>query len=152
VSETLIPELLKGASVFALAFVSLWSAIVMGAALGLHPLATVALTSLSYLAGVALVIALGAPLRAWLLRRMGRDADAPLSGRMQAIWERYGVLGLGLAAPMTTGAHLGAALGIALRVEPRRLVLSMAFGVLVWSILLTAGVSLGLLGAQAALH
>lgn len=149
--EAIFPELLKGASVFALAFVSLWSSIVLGVALGLHPAAIVALASLSYIGGVLLVIAAGEPLRLWLMKWLGKDPHAPPSGRMWALWERYGVLGLGLAAPMTLGAHAGAALGVALRVEPRRLVLSMAFGGLVWSVLLTAAVSLGLIGAQAAL-
>lgn len=150
ITDTLLPELLKGVSVFALAFVAFWPAIVTGVALGLHPGMVVALTVLSYSCGVLLIAVFGGRVRAWLMKRLGKGDAALSSGRMRAIWDRYGVIGLGLAAPMTVGAQLGAAVGMALNAQPRRLVVSMALGALLWSIALTAAVSLGLLGAQAA--
>jgi len=71
------------------------------------------------------------------------------NGRMQRIWEKYGIVGLGLLAPMTLGAQLGAILGITLNADPRRLFLWLSLGGLVWSVALTVLVSLGVLGAQA---
>jgi uncharacterized membrane protein YjjB (DUF3815 family) len=50
---------------------------------------------------------------------------------------------------MTVGAQIGAGLGIALNVPPRRLYLGMSLGALVWSILLTAASLLGWAGLQA---
>ena len=58
------------------------------------------------------------------------------------------MIGLGLAAPMTVGAQIGAAIGLALNAPPRRLFLWMAIGALLWSITLTTLVSLGVLGVQ----
>lgn len=68
---------------------------------------------------------------------------------MMRVWQRWGIWGLGLAAPMTLGAQLGAALGLALNAPPRRLFAALALGALVWSAILTVLFSLGLLGAQA---
>jgi uncharacterized membrane protein YjjB (DUF3815 family) len=51
-----------------------------------------------------------------------------------------------LASPMLLGAQIGALVGIALQVPPRRLFIGMTLGALAWSILLT---TITALGAQA---
>ena len=138
------------AGIFALAFFYFWSAIPAGLALGVPPLLVIAVTTLSYVAGVAIVLLPGERIRAWVMRRWGRKSDdEPSNGRMHRIWDRYGVVGLGLLAPMTLGAQLGAILGIALNADPRRLFLWLSLGGLLWSIALTVLVSLGVLGTQA---
>lgn len=138
-------------SVFALAFFSFWPAIPAGLALGLAPPLVIATTTLSYVCGVALVLLPGERLRAWVLRRFNRQAvDAP-PGVLGRVWARWGVIGLGLLGPMTVGAQLGAGLGLALRAKPRVLFVWMALGALAWSTLLTLAVTLGVLGARAAL-
>lgn len=148
--EPLLAEIAKVASTFTLAFFSFWTAIPAGLALGLTPLVVIATTTLSYASGVALITLFGGRIRDWIMRRLGQSGAANPDSRIHRIWRRYGLLGLGLAAPMTVGAQIGAALGIALDARPRRLFLAMSLGALVWSILLTAGVTLGLLGVQAA--
>lgn len=138
------------AGIFGLAFFYFWSAIPAGLALGLSPGVIITVTTLSYVAGVAIVLLPGERIRAWVMRRWGRkSADEQSNGRMQRIWEKYGIVGLGLLAPMTLGAQLGAILGITLNADPRRLFLWLSLGGLVWSVALTVLVSLGVLGAQA---
>lgn len=161
--ELVIAELAKVASTFVLAFFSFWAAIPAGLALGLAPLAVIAITTLSYASGVALVALVGGRVRGgvrnWIVSRFNRGAMIQAGGgggsddgkaggnyqRFRRIWERFGVVGLGLAAPMTLGAQIGAALGIALEAKPRRLFVAMTLGALAWSIVLTLGVRLGVL-------
>ena len=142
-----LPEVI---SVFALAFFSFWPAVPAGLALGLEPLIVILTTTISYICGVALVLLPGERVRSWLLRRLNRRgaADSP-PGILRRAWERYGVIGLGLLGPITVGAQIGAALGLSLNAAPRALFLWMSVGALVWSILLTLAVMLGVLGAQA---
>lgn len=147
--DTLLTELPALASTFALAFFSFWSAIPLGLALGLSPLAVIVTTTLSYASGAALVAFVGGRFRDWAARRLGQRGIANPEGRMMRVWQRWGIWGLGLAAPMTLGAQLGAALGLALNAPPRRLFAALALGALVWSAILTVLFSLGLLGAQA---
>jgi hypothetical protein len=59
------------------------------------------------------------------------------------------LIGLALLAPITTGAQIGAAMGMALNAPPRRLFLLMSLGGLLWAILFAAAISLGIMGVQA---
>ncbi|MCA9896050.1 MAG: hypothetical protein KC615_23860, partial [Anaerolineae bacterium] len=116
--DDLLAQLPAIAGIFALAFFYFWSAIPAGLALGLSPLLVIAVTTISYVAGVAIVLLPGERIRAWVMRRWGRKSDDEQpNGRMQRIWDRYGVVGLGLLAPMTLGAQLGAILGITLNAD-----------------------------------
>lgn len=63
---------------------------------------------------------------------------------MARIWEKYGVIGLGFASPLLTGAPLGAAIGISLGAPTGKLLWWMAIGIVFWSVILTAAVSFGL--------
>jgi len=65
-----------------------------------------------------------------------------------AIWDRYGVVGLGLLAPLLVGAPLGTALGLLPGAPVRRLLLWVSVGIVLWSALLTAAGALGLAGFE----
>ncbi len=142
---TLLPQLI---SIFALAWVSFWPAILAGLALGLPPVLVIATTALSYASGAALVTLVGGRLREWVTKRWGEKALLKEGSLVEKIWTRYGAAGLGLAAPMTVGAQAGALIGLALNVAPRRLTFWLALGGLVWGILLTLGALAGVLGVQ----
>jgi hypothetical protein len=144
--DEFVANLPKIASIFSLAFFSFWPAIPAGLALGLSPLAVISTTTASYAAGVALVTLFGERVRNWILKRLGRRAEINPEGRLYRIWSRYGIIGLGLLAPMTVGAQIGAALGLALNSKPRGLFIALSLGALAWSIGLTAAVSLGVAG------
>lgn len=146
--DIVVADLPRLISIFGLAFFSFWTAIPAGLALGLTPVAVVTSTSLSYASGVALVTLFGDRVRARLIKRRRVQPESAAGARIRRIAERYGAFGLGLAAPMTLGAQIGAALGIALNLPPRRLFVAMAVGGLLWSILLTAAFTAGLVGVQ----
>ena len=82
----------------------------------------------------------------FLLKQVIDELGADIIGRR--IWDKYGMFGLGLAAPMTVGAQIGAGFGIALNAVPRRLFVVMTLGALAWSIGLTIACLVGLLGLQ----
>ncbi|MBZ0290772.1 MAG: small multi-drug export protein [Anaerolineae bacterium] len=142
----LIPKIV---SIFALAFFYFWPAIPAGLALGLSPLAVILTTSLSYATGVAVVTLLGERVRASVMKRLGRKAEVKSDGFLRRVWDKYGMVGLGLLAPMTVGAQIGAAIGLALNGKPRNLFIALALGGLAWSIALTAAVTLGVLSVSA---
>lgn len=141
--------LAKIGSVFALAFVSFWTSIPAGLALGLAPF-IVALTAwLSYSAGVALVVVVGQPIREKIAARLGNKAAVNPDSAIWRVWKQYGLIGLALLAPMTTGSQIGALLGLSLGAPPRRLLVAMSLGAAVWAALITGGILLGVMGAQA---
>ncbi len=130
-------------SVFGIAFLSLWASIPAGAALGLDVIPVVVTAAISYACGVALVVVVGQPVRDWILRRFGGKASSSSDSAIRRVWNRYGLIGLALLAPVTTGAQVGAIIGMSLNAPPRRLFVLMSLGGLLWAILFAVLISLG---------
>jgi len=103
----------KVVTVFGLGAVELWAAIPAGLALGLHPIATGIASALGAITSGLVVALLGDRARAWLVARHGVLRDGQGHGTIRRIWGRYGVVGLGLLAPLLVGAPLGTALWLA---------------------------------------
>ena len=139
--------LLKVLTVFGLAAVELWAAIPAGLALDLHPLLIGVVSAAGAILGVMVIVIVGGGVRSWLLRRFG-GGEKRQHGRIYRIWVRYGVVGLGLLAPLLTGAPLGTALAIAFGAPTGRVLLWMSVGVAAWSALLTVAAALGLAGIE----
>lgn len=142
---SILPQLL---SVFGIAFLSFWASIPAGLALGLQPVFVALTAVISYAAGVGLVVVLGEPLRQRLLRRFGGKVASDPNSAIRRAWDRYGLIGLALLAPITTGAQIGAILGLTFGAPPGRLFVAMSLGAVLWAALITTAATLGLLGVR----
>ncbi|MBU0684321.1 MAG: small multi-drug export protein [Candidatus Thermoplasmatota archaeon] len=134
--------------VYALGIVELWAAIPVGVAMGVHPVATAAVATLGAMTGVLFVSYLGEHIRSSLVNRYRTREKAKRTGRMWSMWQKYGVAGFGLLAPLLVGPLFGAAFGISLGVSRVRLILWMGVGVLTWSTIIAILSGLGLLGVE----
>lgn len=142
--------LIKLVTVFGLGAIELWVAIPTGIALQLHPLVAGAAAALGALFGMMLVLFIGGRIRNWLLRQHKRRSEGKYHGSLNRIWARYGVVGLGLLAPLLVGAPLGTAIGVTLGVATSRLLLWMSIGIIVWSCLLTIAITVGIVAMDTA--
>jgi hypothetical protein len=113
-------------------------------ALNLPPVVAAVTAWASYTAGVLLIVLVGAPLRQWMMKRFNISLEHDPQKLFWRVWDRYGLAGLALLAPVTVGAQIGALLGLALNVPPRRLVVAMALGVALWCVGITLVTALGL--------
>ena len=132
-------------SVTALAILEIWAAIPLGFVLGLHPLVIFITNVAGATAGVFIIIFAGERLLKWILKRQESKKDKGKPGAIQKIWQKYGVIGLGLLSPFLTGALLGAAIGIASGAPTGKLLLWMTIGIILWTVIL---VSLGVAGIE----
>ena len=131
-------------SIFGLAFLYFIAAIPAGVALQL-PIWVAALTAgVSYAVGVVVVVLIGAPLRERLTKRFNISTTHDPNKLIWRVWDRYGLIGLSLLAPVTLGAQIGALIGLSLGVKPRSLVIGMALGVVPWCIGIGIAVAFGL--------
>lgn len=141
-------ELLSLLAVLGLGAVELWAAVPAGLALRLHPLVIGCTAALGAVLGILAMGLMGERVRLWLLRRRGAENGNRGYRRARELWVRYGVVGLGLTAPLLVGAPLGTALGLTLGAPVGRLLFWMSLGAVLCTLLLTIAGTLGLIGLQ----
>ena len=129
---------------FGFGFVYFLGAIPAGTAAG-APLWVAAFSAwMGYSTGALVVLLAGAPLRNWLIRRLNIPVERDSSKWIWRIWDRWGLLGLGLLAPVTIGPQAGSILALAVREVPLRVFLALSLGVIPWCILFTVLVGYGI--------
>ncbi len=131
-------QLSKLLSTAAAGALDVWVGIVTGLALGLSPTLSGVVSVASAIAGVTLVVALGGGVRVLVYRsrRLARRRE-----RIGRVWERYGIPGVALQAPLLTGPILATLL--ALGAPPRLLLLWMLASVVFWGAVITGAAALG---------
>jgi hypothetical protein len=112
-----------------------------GVAFGLPFILIGATTILGNLVALALALLAGDRLQRWIYRRPGL---AKRRKRVERIWNRYGVLGVALLAPIITGAVLATVLALALGAPPRPLLRWMALSTALRGVALTGAAALGM--------
>ncbi len=113
-----------------LGFVYFIAAIPAGVAAGASPWAAGVAAWIGYSAGAAVVAFGGKPLRDWLAARRKRPAKTP--AWIERVWNRFGVVGLGLLAPVTVGPQAAAFLAIACGTGALRTTVAISLGALPW--------------------
>ena len=140
---------IKLLTVAGLGALELWAAVPAGLALQLHPIVVGSTAALGATLSALAVVLLGGRVRIWLLGRHGGKQKGGRQKLIQDAWHRFGVIGLGLLAPLLTGAPLGAALGVALGAPTGRLLFWVILGIALWATVLTLAAMLGLAGIEA---
>ena len=120
--------------------IDLWFGIAVGLASGLPPVAGGVSATIGGLAGVVLVAVAGKRLQEWAY---DRGWLAKRRERIKRMWNRYGVLGVALQAPMLTGAPLGTLIALALGAPAKKLLLWMSVSLVFWGTVLTGAAALG---------
>lgn len=141
-------QFLKILSVLFIGSLELWAAVPAGLAMNLHPLIVAAATSTGGIGGAVIIVLLGERMRGWFSRRYvtGRADEKP--GIVRRIWDRYGVIGLGLLAPLLTGVPIGVGIGIVLGAPSGKLLWWSSVGTVLWTIGLTVAGAVGKLGIE----
>jgi len=134
--------------IFAASAAELWVAIPLGLVMKINPIIIATVSAAGAIFAAVCVTLLGDNLRTRLLKWKYDDEEALKKTRLYNVWNKYGVIGLGLLSPLIFGAPLGAAVGIALGARKNGLLLWMSIGIIIWSIGLTVAGSMGLLALE----
>jgi hypothetical protein len=134
-------------AVFGASIIELWLGVPLGFFLNLNPVLIAIISAAGSILSAYLVIILGEGIRKRFIKwRYGEQLIK--KGRIYDIWNKYGIIGLGLLSPLFFGAPIGAALGIGLKAPRYRLLSWMSIGIVIWSIILTASGFFGLMSFQ----
>jgi uncharacterized membrane protein len=118
-----------------------------GVLAGMPPVTTALVAAAGNLSTVALVALTGDRILGWWRRRRADQNDEPPSRRAHRARghvQRWGVPGLALIAPLTTGTHIATVAALATGSDTRRVLRWMAVGVVAWSGAAAAATAAGL--------
>ena len=119
-------------------------------ALGFDPVAVALLAFLGNVLPIYGIVAFHDRLSRWWASRRTTSEDDERSEskrrqRAKRVWNRYGLPGLALAAPVVTGVHLAAVIALGLRASGRDVAVWMTASIALWTVVLVvatvAGVS-----------
>jgi len=127
--------IIKWLTVFFLGMFEVWIAIPAGLAMKIEETALILLTIAGGITGVGIVVFSSKHLREYILKAHAQFESNKKDGWDRRIWNKYGIVGLGLISPLLTGAPIGAALAIALGGKPIKVFTWFSIGVILWSII-----------------
>lgn len=118
------------ATVAALASFEIYAAIPAGFAFGLSPWFILGASIAGGLASVFVAAFLGDKIMNFMARYKKSKTPKPKTGLIYRIWERYGIIGLGLLGTMTVGAPISIAVGVGFKAPLQKLVIWCCLGVI----------------------
>ncbi|MGA0094453.1 MAG: hypothetical protein ACO3J2_09200 [Chthoniobacterales bacterium] len=129
------------ATAFGLGAIYFIAAIPAGIAAGAGAWTVAVAAAQRYTAGGVVVLVAGAPLRAWLVKKLKIPVQRDPAKLVWRMWDRGGLLGLCLVAPVTIGPQATAVIALAVGERTPKIAAFIALGVVPWCVafaLLTA--------------
>ena len=123
-------------TVAGLATFEVYAAIPAGFAFDMHPFSIFLWSALGGLVGVFVAAFLGDRIRAYF--RKDKPVKEKKPGLAHRLWEKYGIIGLGLFGTMSVGARVSVAVGVGFNAPLKKLVTWCCVGVLVRCAVFTA--------------
>ncbi len=136
-------DLVKALPIFGLSMIDIWGAVPIAYVLKFTPIQIVLLTIVGSIVGILVIILIGEPIKRWLAKRHTTNRK---ESAIKRIWLKYGVIGLGLIAPIVSGSSIGMAVGLIFGAKTGKLLFWMSVGIIFWCIVLTYLGYLGILG------
>lgn len=130
-------------SALGLGFLYFISAIPIAIAAGAPLEAAAGLAWLGYSIGALIIVLLGVPMRAWIAKRLHFSLEPHSQKIHWKIWNRCGLLGTALLAPVTIGPQLAALFLLALGVAPKKIMTAISLGALPWALGFVVAIKLG---------
>jgi hypothetical protein len=128
---------------FGLGFLYFISAIPAAVALGAPIWEAAVAAWLGYSAGGGVILLLGVPAQEWLRKKWKFSFTPNPTKLFWRMFERYGVIGLGLIAPITIGPQVTALLLLTLGIRPRKIFSAIALGAIPWTLLFVGATQTG---------
>ncbi len=127
-------------TVIGLATFEIYVAIPAGFAFKLNPISIFLYSVLGGLIGVFVAAYLGDIIKKWIstFKKNKVEKVAKEPGFVLKIWQKYGVIGLGLLGTMTVGAPISIGIGVGFNVPTNKMVFWCSLGVILRCALFTA--------------
>ena len=127
-------------AVFGFGFFYFVGAVPGGMAAGLSAPASAFIAWCGYASGAVIMTLVRKPVRDWVARKLRIPVTHDPKKLIWKAWSRFGLVGLGLLAPVTIGPQAGCILAMALGEKPWKAALVLSLGVVPWCVGIVVGV------------
>lgn len=131
------PMFYKILTVAGLATFEIYAAIPAGFAFKLSPVIIFLASMVGGLVGVFVAAYLGDKIKIWLAKFRKPKQEKTKPSFVLKIWEKYGIVGLGLLGTMTVGAPISIGVGVGFNVPTNKMVFWCCLGILIRCALFT---------------
>jgi membrane protein YqaA with SNARE-associated domain len=129
--------ILKILTVAGLATFEIYAAIPAGYAMGLSPWAILLASTIGGIAGAFIATFLGDKIKALIYKNKKNKTEKPKTGLAYRIWEKYGLIGLGVIGTFTVGAPVSIAVGTGFNANLHKLLFWCCIGVIARCVVFT---------------
>ena len=131
-------------TVFLVGITGMWKAIPLGFFLEVSPFYIFIMTALGSIVGVLILFFFGNKIRNYIINRQLKKGNSRKKKRALKIFDRYGLIGLGIFGTLIIGPPMTMILGLALVQKQKHFLYWTMTGIVVWSLVLTILGSLGI--------
>jgi len=123
--------------IFLTGLLGVWKAIPVGLALQCNPFTIILMTASGSLVAITIIFLLGRKIKEWILKRLSKGKSTKKKGKMNALFEKYGTIGMGIFGTLLFGPNMTMAMGMIIVKNEKLLLLWTAAGIIIWTVVLT---------------
>lgn len=131
-------------TIMALGAVFFWGGFPAALAFKFHLITAGLITAAGAEAAVLLAFIMGKPFQSMIMRKFPVWMEKTRNGKAGMIFQKYGMPGLGLIAPVVPGAPQAVLIGLALNARPGIILLWVTAGIIFWTCIVTIGLGCGI--------
>lgn len=117
-------------------------AVPLGVIYKINPITVVVMSVAGAVTGVIILLFVGGKIKDFIMKKVKKKYDMKDS-KLIHIWEKYGVIGLGVIGSIIVGSPVIAVLGVILNVNKKRLILYTTIGIFIKAVLLASAAYAG---------
>ena len=123
--------------IFLIGLLGVWKAIPVGLALQCNTLTIILMTACGALVAITIIFLLERKIKEWILKRLNKGRSTKKKGRLNALFEKYGIIGMGIFGTLLLGPNMTMAMGMIIVKKEKQLLLWTAAGIIIWTVVLT---------------
>jgi len=123
--------------IFLTGLLGVWKAIPVGLALGCNAFTIIIMTGAGALVAIVIIYLLGRKVKKWILNRINKGKSVSKKGKLNRLFEKYGVPGMGIIGTLLLGPNMTMAMGMIIVKKERSLLVWTAAGIIIWTVVLT---------------
>jgi len=95
------------------------------------------MTGAGALVAIVIIYLLGRKVKKWILNRINKGKSVSKKGKLNRLFEKYGVPGMGIIGTLLLGPNMTMAMGMIIVKKERSLLVWTAAGIIIWTVVLT---------------